>query len=115
MVLFSAADAFGCKDTASVTVYKDMALIWAPTAFTPDEQSNRFFAIVSNGVMEGTVTVYTRSGLLVTSFDLLTGSWDGRWNGSLCPQGSYVWHLTYRGERNANNVREVRGIVTLLR
>lgn len=108
-------DRFGCEDSANVTVYKDMALIWAPTAFTPDEQNNNVFAIMSKDVVEGTVTVYTRGGLLVTSFDLLTGSWDGTYNGILCPQGSYVWHLTYRSIRNTLIVRQARGTVTLLR
>ena len=105
----------GCVDTVSGKVRCDRAMVWVPNAFTPDEQQNNRFFIVSNGLTSGEVWVYNRVGLLITSFDALTGSWDGTYRGTPCPQGAYTWVLKYTSALNPQISTVKKGTVTLLR
>lgn len=115
VVTISGNDLYGCRDTARIVVRGDFATLWAPNAFTPDEQTNNGFRISTQQVVEGRVTIFTRGGLFVAEFDLLGGSWDGTSGGPPCPQGTYVWQTEYRTERNSEIWRTRIGTVTLLR
>ena len=90
-----AINKYGCNDSTSVIIRNGSHFLWAPNAFTPDEQINKKFFISTNHVRSGIVYIYSRTGNLITSFDLVTGFWDGNANGKPCPQGSYVWKATY--------------------
>ena len=41
--------------------------------------------------------------------------WDGTHEGTLCPQGAYVWHLRYRRNDSPDAVITLTGTITLLR
>ena len=110
-----AFDKNGCSDLISTIVYLDKAALWAPNVFTPDEQNNNRFSISSVDIISGEVSVFDRFGRLVVSFDLLEGSWDGTKNGHPCPQGSYVWMVTYVQKSFPHNYKQSLGTVTLLR
>ena len=114
-VTLLAYDRHGCFDMASTVVYLDYTVFWAPNVFTPDEQSNRLFLVTSDGVLKGEVQVFDRAGRHITTFDLLTGSWDGTKNGNPCPQGSYVWHIKYTSLSKPQIENEAIGTVTLIR
>jgi gliding motility-associated-like protein len=115
LVLFSAHDRYGCTDSVTIVVYSDLSNFWVPNAFTPDESTNDRFFVKSFDITSGVVNVFSRDGLSVCSFDALTGSWDGTKNGSPCPQGTYVWKLTYTSRRNPDIYKQAVGTVTLLR
>ncbi|MBP5547799.1 MAG: gliding motility-associated C-terminal domain-containing protein [Bacteroidales bacterium] len=109
------ADGFGCRDSAYVIVFSDIATLWAPNAFTPDEQSNNLFFIKTNQILSGVVHMYDRRGLFIGSFDLLSGSWDGSHNGVECPQGAYVWIVDYVKKSAPGIHQKKTGTVILLR
>lgn len=115
LVLFSAHDRYGCTDSVTIVVYSDLSNFWVPNAFTPDESTNEHFFVKSFDIISGVVNVFSRDGLSVCSFDALTGSWDGTKNGNPCPQGTYVWKLTYTSRRNPDIYKQAVGTVTLLR
>ena len=114
-ILLVASNAMGCIDSVSDHVRCDRATFWAPNAFTPGEAQNNRFAIVSNDLTSGEVTLYNRAGLLVAHFDLLGGSWDGTHSGKPCPQGTYVWVMTYTTLTQPRQSQHAKGTVTLLR
>ena len=114
-ILLVARSAAGCIDSVTGTVHCDLSTIWPPNAFTPDQPTNSRFFIPANDILAGEVLVYTRQGLLVTRFDLLTGSWDGTKGGLPCPQGTYTWVMRYTTKAQPDNQRQAKGTVTLLR
>ena len=115
IIMLVARSTIGCIDSAWSLVRCDRATFWAPNVFTPNESQNNRFAIPSNDLTSGEVYIYDRAGLLVTRFDLLTGSWDGTYKGAPCPQGTYVWLLTYTTRTQPRQARQAKGTVTLLR
>lgn len=114
-VVMLAYDINGCSDIDTQTVYLDKTKFWTPNAFTPDNQTNSSFSIPSEGVVKGEVQIFSRSGMHIATFDLLTGSWDGTHNGRPCPQDSYVWHIKYVSSCRPKIENEAVGTVTLLR
>ena len=59
--------------------------------------------------------IFDRKGLHITDFDALTGEWDGTKNGRPCPQGAYVWKLTYTTDFTPEVQQNDIGTVTILR
>ncbi|MBP5548053.1 MAG: gliding motility-associated C-terminal domain-containing protein [Bacteroidales bacterium] len=114
-ILLVAASAIGCIDTARGMVRNDRSIVWPPNAFTPDEQSNNRFFLSSFDIISGEVYIYSREGTFITSFDVLTGSWNGKYKGKDCPQGTYVWTLRYISRANPRMEQKATGTVTLLR
>ena len=110
-----AKNRFGCTDSTTLTIRNNTHQFWAPNAFTPNESTNRTFAIATNHVTTGTVYIYNRDGNLLTSFDLLSGSWDGTAKGRPCPQGTYVWKVDYTTMGSPQVVISRIGSVTILR
>ena len=64
----------------------------------------------ANGVL-----VYDRNGGFIYQYNPLDGEWDGRRNGQVCPQGSYVYRIEYTTKANPNELKTRIGTVTLLR
>ena len=110
-----AYDRMGCMDSITRMLYCDKATLWVPNVFTPDEQTNNIFTIATNDIIEGTVVIYNRQGLLVSSFDLLDGSWDGTSHGKPCPQEAYVWKAVYTTHAKPGIQQQSKGTVLLLR
>ena len=106
-----------CYDTAVRVLPIHRVAIFAPNVFTPLRDNNNRFDIVGQGILEGELFVYNREGLLVHhSADYTTG-WDGRRDsdGRLCPQGNYVWKLTYRATDRPTATRTEVGTILLIR
>ena len=114
-VLLVARTMAGCIDSVWGMVHCNRAVIWAPTAITPDEPQNNRFAIISNQLANGEVWIYNRAGLLITHFDALTGSWDGTYHGSPCPQATYTWIMKYATLLQPRQTRTTKGTVTIIR
>ena len=114
-VLCVGRDYYGCIDSTTITVFSDLSSFYAPNVFTPGEPTNNTFFIASNLVVEGKVSIFTRAGQLVATFDLLTGFWDGTFKGELCPQGVYVWEVIYTRRSMPKMQQHAIGTVTLLR
>ncbi len=114
-VLFTGRDFYGCIDSATVVVYSNVYVYWVPNAFTPDESTNNRFSVFSRHILSGTVHIYDRKGLHITDFDVHTGDWDGTKNGTPCPQGTYVWKLSYTTDFAPEVLQNDIGTVTILR
>ncbi|MCR4827970.1 MAG: gliding motility-associated C-terminal domain-containing protein [Bacteroidales bacterium] len=115
LIALHAVSRGGCSDDTSVVIRADLARVWVPNVFTPDENQNRVFAIATYDIVEAQITIYDRSGLYITSFDALTDSWDGTNDGKPCPQGAYVWLLTYVSKAQPLITQKEKGSVLLLR
>ncbi len=105
-----------CHDTAIrvVPIYRDA--LFPPNVFTPLQDINNRFFIGSSGVNDAELYIYNRDGILVFQTTDIEQGWDGRdLNGTLCPQGSYVWRLLYHTVARPNKLRTSTGSVLLLR
>lgn len=85
-----------CFDTTRVTVYVDHTTLWAPNVFTPDETTNQTFLVKYNDIQEYHIFIYDRAGRLVFESRDPEQPWNGTYaNGKKCPQGAYVYLISY--------------------
>ena len=103
-----------CVDTAVKTVPIRQQTLYVPNAFTPNESTNNKFSIFYDGIIEYELNIYNRQGILIFHSNTNGEAWDGRLNGTPCPQGSYVWIVKYRSEVDPGNWHVAKGTVTLL-
>lgn len=89
-------------------------LLWVPNVFTPGEETNNRFEVVTKGMQEVSVVLFTRWGDRVCRFDGLTEYWDGTKEGRPCKQDTYVW-LIRCVAKDGTRLPEQSGTVTLLR
>ncbi|HEY5370620.1 MAG TPA: PKD domain-containing protein [Hanamia sp.] len=86
----------GCTDTASVNVILIKNTdIFVPTAFTPNNDGlNDVIAPYLVGIKTlYYFTIYNRWGQKVFSTDQMNKGWDGKFNGRIIENSSYVWLL----------------------
>lgn len=107
----TAKSVFGCtnKDIVKLKVVKGL---YIPSAFTPDgDGRNDTWEIPFLDPAYGaTVHIFNRYGKLVYHAAGTKVSWDGTYNGSKQPIGTYVYLVTFK----LNNLK-VKGTVTLLK
>ena len=105
-----------CTDTANATIPVSHSVIWAPNAFTPNEDNNQRFIIKGNDVTMIDLYIYARNGVLVWHSDNPSEGWDGNLkDGKSCPQATYTWILRYRRKDQPKMIQKAVGTVTLLR
>ena len=104
-----------CTATATGCIYLVRADFFAPNVFTPGQADNNRFVITGTGTRQLSLSIYNRQGLLVFTTDRPEEGWDGTSEGRPCPQGAYVWHLTYAKEITPDRIHTAVGTVTLLR
>ena len=93
----------------------DSTAIWVPNAFTPGEETNNLFRIYCHDIIAAEVSIFNRWGLHVCTFDGLTGSWDGTYQGTPCPQGAYVYLVTYTTKGRPQYIQQKKGTVLLIK
>lgn len=108
--------AIGCEftDQVTVTVSSD-AMVGVPTAFSPnsDGVNDGFTIIVRGQVATWLLQVYNRWGQLVFETDNYAAAWNGTFEGSEQPLGSYVYVLNYKDMNGESFVQQ--GNFTLVR
>ncbi len=91
-------DAAGCIDSAYVTVrvFKTIATIFVPTAFTPNNDGlNDVVAPISVGMQRiNYFSIYNRWGQLVFTTTRDKHGWDGKISGRLQGSGVFVWMVS---------------------
>lgn len=93
----------------------DNTSIWAPNTFTPEEKTNNRFFILGNDIFDVEVSIFSREGIHICTFDGLNDSWDGTFRSKACPQGVYVYKITYK-TKTMPRIKHVKtGTVLLLR
>lgn len=102
-----------CYDTVLVLPV-EINSVWFPNVFTPNGEQNRTFGCTTSmKVVEFSLTIYNRWGLLVWESSDLTEQWDGTHAGVPMPQASYTYH--WRLKDSSNNIHSGIGTVTLIR
>ena len=110
-----ASSAFGCYDTAGITIPLLKEAIWFPNAFTPRLDVNNTFYFRGLGILDLHVSIFNRMGEKVGEFSGLDGSWDGTCNGQLCSPGAYVYYATYSTVLHPERVEQKKGTVMLIK
>ena len=110
------ANDLGCTDSLDFSVPVVLFTYYAPNVFTPDRSDNNTFRVFTVNEMEHFhITVYDRRGQMVYKSDDLNFEWDGtRLDGEKCPQGTYVYVITYRRPMTEDIVTQ-KGVVTIVR
>jgi gliding motility-associated-like protein len=96
-----ATNEFGCKDTAYTNFEtKEIVVFYVPNAFTPngDELNQTFKPVFGDGIDKTNFwfTIYNRWGEVVFESFETDFEWDGTFNGSLVPFGSYTYQFFYK-------------------
>ena len=115
--MFSVEVSIGsCSATDSVTIAATAceSRLTMPNIFSPngDSRNDVFAPLLFEGMAGGTLTIYNRWGMPLQTIALPTG-WNGKSQGSPCPEGTYYWTITaqpFRGEEIHDH-----GTVTLVR
>jgi gliding motility-associated-like protein len=112
------ANELGCTDTLRTIVdVHDEFMVWVPNAFTPNaEGPNETFFVSGNDLSPENylLIIFDRWGHEVFNTTDLYARWDGTFNGSVLPQGLYVYRLKVTSLSTPKK-KEVIGHVNLLR
>ena len=85
---------------------RDVAAVFAPTAFTPNgDEKNDVYIVKANAISYFEMQVYNRLGnILFYSKDINTG-WDGTFEEGTCYEGVYVAKIIYRDLEGMEHVK----------
>jgi len=92
--------------------------ITVPNVFTPNgDQYNDYFYAIGEYIEEFHLMVFNRWGQLLFETNDINEEWDGKTNGTICPQGTYFWVTDYRYYSLSGDYvdHELKGTVTLIR
>ncbi|HAF46708.1 MAG TPA: hypothetical protein DCG83_03400 [Cryomorphaceae bacterium] len=103
-----------CTDTFYVEIAdcdtvkdpRDVAAVFAPTAFTPNgDTKNDYYIVKANAISYFEMQVYNREGnILFHSKDINTG-WDGSFEDRQCTEGVYIAQIMYRDNEGMEHVK----------
>ena len=71
--------------------------------------------VFCNDIITAEVSIFNRWGLHITTFDGLADSWDGTYKGTPCPQGAYVYLITYTTKSRPQYKQNKTGTILLIR
>jgi len=109
---------FGCKDTATASLFIEPFTLYAPNTFTPDgnQFNNVFLPISYLPLVEWRLQIFNRWGELVFETTDVDEPWDGTTpNGRMSADGVYIWKATYVSCEPLSQEKIETGHVTLLR
>ena len=107
-----------CHDTAAAILPIVKSALRTPNAFAPDgnEEANRTFRVAGFNISRFEIRIYNRRGVIVFSSGDLGFEWDGRdMKGAPCPEGAYVYHITYSTTFRPTEYHKEVGTVLLIR
>ncbi len=110
-----AEDAKGCKDTIrKQIIIKEELYIYIPNTFIPDDDRfNNFFLGSFIGVAWIKLEVFNRWGQSVYYTEDMNFRWDGRYKSKKVQDGTYIWKLIYKPNREIEQL--MTGHVNVLR
>lgn len=91
---------FGCPDTHTVLIQvREELLYFVPNSFTPDgdEHNQVFKPIFESGfdTHDYNMKIFNRWGELIFESNDSEVGWDGTYNGSIVPEGVYIWKIEF--------------------
>ncbi len=106
-----------CSLTDTITVTGELGggTMYVPNTFTPNGNNrNDVFYCYGTGIVEFSMQIYDRWGMLLFESTSMTNGWDGRFMGNLVQQDTYVVKITYRTEcGDMNTHKEIRHVNVL--
>lgn len=116
-VTLVATDEKGCVDSITKPIsILDEFYIYVPNSFTPDgNRFNNTFEVSTINVVDFGIEIFNRWGQLVFSSDDKNFAWDGRYQGKIVQDGTYVWKINYSSINNPEEDVQMTGHVTVLR
>jgi gliding motility-associated-like protein len=96
------------------SIIKDCTL-YVPNAFTPNDDgiNDEFYPITSCAPQQYELSIFDRWGELIFKTSNLSDKWDGKYKSSGCPDGIYVYLITYKFP--SEQTKNAYGSITLLR
>lgn len=111
----SYTDQNGCSASDSINIHYD-PILYIPNTFTPDNNFNslnNYFQAIGGNISSFKMEIYNRWGELIYTMNSLDESWDGKYQGADCQDGTYTWKVTLS---DFDGLEEVHvGHVNLLR
>lgn len=105
----------GCSRDTSKLLPVVLFTFYAPNAFTPNRPDNNTFSIYTLNTLEHfSIFIYDRAGRQVFDSTDPHFAWDGTMDGTICPQGAYVYIIRYRRPGTEDIVTK-KGTLTLIR
>ncbi len=104
-----------CTDTAYKTLPVEHNKLFVPNIFTPTEEANNTFCVFTENIIEYEMVIYNRRGQMCFHSKDPHECWDGTHQGSLCPQGAYVYTIKYHTGDEPKAVKRKTGSVMLMR
>ncbi|MGB5930652.1 MAG: PKD domain-containing protein, partial [Cyclobacteriaceae bacterium] len=113
---FVGVNSYNCPTEAEIVIQEDCTpAVDAPNAFAPNGTNNEFF-VFPRYVNEFEIYIYNRWGELIFYSDNQDFRWDGTFNGSVVPAGTYAYVIRYTGIRSDfSQEQKQRGSITVLR
>ena len=72
--------------------------LYVPNSFTPNNDNlNETFGAYGFGVDEFNMKIFDRWGELIFESNDITQQWNGTYEGLICQEGIYVYHIVYKG------------------
>jgi gliding motility-associated-like protein len=108
---------YGCSDSARNTVMIEPFAIYVPNSFVPDgNEVNDIFIPRKDFETNGwQFSVYNKWGERVFYSEETEFGWDGKYQGSICQDDTYIWTLKYRGCDSPYEWKLLQGFVNLLK
>lgn len=119
VITLIAYNASGCMDSIKfILPFSESPIYYVPNVFTPDgnELNQTFQPVFTAGFdpQRFHLEIFNRWGeSIFVSNDPALG-WDGSYNGTLMPDGTYTWKIGFN-VRNSDDKKIVKGHVTLVR
>ena len=105
-----------CKDSIRATIFVEFEeYVYLPNSFTPngDNLNDNLKPILLNISVENfSSEIFDRWGELIFFTQSTDGAWDGKLNGQLLSDDTFVWRIRYLSEIDGD-IRIIYGHVTL--
>ena len=107
---------FGCQDSDTTLVETTICVVSVSNVLTPNGDGvNDTFTLISEGMSEVRVKIFSRFGRLIHRWDTLDGEWNGtiQNNGLNAPEGTYYFVGEYKDV--SGGVKIEKGYIYLIR
>ena len=112
----TATNNYSCSSVATTTVHVDIqATLYIPNSFTPNNDGlNDVFKPLYTNMIDVSMNIFDRWGLLIFHADDAEQGWDGTYKGAKCQEDVYVYKLQYT-DLPKQKTHNLAGQVTIVR
>jgi len=116
-VFFRVTNQYNCAhDTIKQITVVDKYAFYVPNSFTPNNDGvNDVFLPRVTDVLKYHLMIYNRNGQCIFQSINPEESWDGTYNGTKCPAGTYTWMIVYLKYAEPDSELRKTGSVMLVR